>query len=68
MVVVYNMLVHCSMIPEVPLNENKLCMSYLLAGTLDYFVRVQSARTAVGHDKEGRIIVVQVGGKTGLSG
>jgi len=39
-----------------------------IAGTLDYFVRVQSARTAVGHDKEGRIIVVQVDGKTGRSG
>ena len=56
------------MIPDLPLNENKPCMSDLLAGTLDYFVRVQSARTAVGQDKEGRIIVVQVDGKTGRSG
>lgn len=38
------------------------------SGTLDYFVRVKSARTAVGRDKEGRVIVVQVDGKTGHSG
>ena len=56
------------MIPELSLNENKPCMSCRLTGTLDYFVRVQSARTAVGQDKDGRIIVVQVDGKTGHSG
>ena len=37
-------------------------------GTLEYFSSVQSARTAIGHDTHGRIVIVQVDGKTGQSG
>ncbi|KAI0215481.1 N-acetylglucosamine-1-phosphodiester alpha-N-acetylglucosaminidase [Lamellibrachia satsuma] len=44
------------------------CSDSQESGTLDYFVNVKSGRTAVGHDKEGRIIVVQVDGKTGHRG
>ena len=43
-------------------------MSYLLAGTLAYFAGMKSGRAAVGHDKEGRIIIVQVDGKSGSTG
>ena len=35
-----------------------------IAGTLNRFVDVMSARTAVGHDKQGRVIMAHVDGKT----
>ncbi len=41
---------------------------FFVAGTLQYFADVQSARLALGHDRQGRIIVVEVDGKTGDSG
>ncbi|KAH9499715.1 hypothetical protein Btru_077652 [Bulinus truncatus] len=37
-------------------------------GTLERFVDVMSARTAVGHDKQGKIHMVQIDGKTHLYG
>ncbi|XP_078485366.1 N-acetylglucosamine-1-phosphodiester alpha-N-acetylglucosaminidase-like, partial [Ciona intestinalis] len=37
-------------------------------GTLRYFSDVQSARTAIGHDKHGRVVLVQVDGQTGARG
>lgn len=37
-------------------------------GTLKKFATVQSARTAVGHDKDGRVIIVQIDGKTNHRG
>ena len=41
---------------------------FSLAGTLQYFASVMSARTVVGHDKEGRVVFVQADGKTGENG
>ena len=40
----------------------------MLSGTLDRFIGVVSARTAVGHDAEGRVLMVQVDGKTDQRG
>ncbi|ESO95068.1 hypothetical protein LOTGIDRAFT_188920, partial [Lottia gigantea] len=37
-------------------------------GTIETFIEVQSARSAVGHDKDGRVIMVQVDGKTNARG
>ena len=37
-------------------------------GTLQEFANVMSGRTAVGHDKSGRVIIVQVDGKTNHRG
>lgn len=37
-------------------------------GTLEYFASVMSARTVVGHDREGRVIFMQADGKTGENG
>ncbi|XP_076470392.1 N-acetylglucosamine-1-phosphodiester alpha-N-acetylglucosaminidase-like [Babylonia areolata] len=37
-------------------------------GTLDRFISVVSARTAVGHDAQGRVLMVQVDGKTDKQG
>ncbi|XP_046585412.1 LOW QUALITY PROTEIN: N-acetylglucosamine-1-phosphodiester alpha-N-acetylglucosaminidase-like [Haliotis rubra] len=37
-------------------------------GTLREFATVKSARVAVGHDKDGRILIAQVDGKTGSLG
>nr|CAB3264196.1 N-acetylglucosamine-1-phosphodiester alpha-N-acetylglucosaminidase-like [Phallusia mammillata] len=37
-------------------------------GTLKFFADVQSARTAIGHDKQGRIVFVQVDGQTKTRG
>lgn len=37
--------------------------SYFI-GSLDMFTNVKSARTAIGHDKEGRVIILQVNGWT----
>ncbi|XP_076370928.1 N-acetylglucosamine-1-phosphodiester alpha-N-acetylglucosaminidase-like isoform X2 [Tachypleus tridentatus] len=33
-------------------------------GTVEKFINVLSARTVVGHDKEGRVVIVQIDGKT----
>ena len=37
-------------------------------GTLKKFANVLSARTAVGHDKNGQVVIVQVDGKTNVRG
>lgn len=37
-------------------------------GALRYFVDVISARTAVGHDAAGRVVLVQIDGQTGVRG
>ncbi|XP_041843799.1 N-acetylglucosamine-1-phosphodiester alpha-N-acetylglucosaminidase isoform X2 [Melanotaenia boesemani] len=37
-------------------------------GQLQYFTDVVSARTAVGHDKEGKLILFQIDGQTGVRG
>ena len=37
-------------------------------GHLQYFADVISARTALGHDAAGRVIMAQVNGKTGTQG
>ena len=37
-------------------------------GTLQTFASVKSARTAVGHDKDGRVLIMQVDGKTDRNG
>ena len=37
-------------------------------GHLQYFAEVISARTAIGHDREGRVVIGQVNGKTGQRG
>ncbi|XP_013791601.1 N-acetylglucosamine-1-phosphodiester alpha-N-acetylglucosaminidase-like [Limulus polyphemus] len=37
-------------------------------GTVEKFVNVISARTVVGHDKEGRVVIVQIDGKTFYDG
>lgn len=39
-----------------------------MTGTLEYFASVMSARTVVGHDREGRVIFMQADGKTGENG
>ncbi|XP_062571545.1 N-acetylglucosamine-1-phosphodiester alpha-N-acetylglucosaminidase-like [Saccostrea cucullata] len=44
------------------------CSDMEETGTLDYFASVMSARTIVGHDKEGRVIFMQADGKTGENG
>lgn len=38
------------------------------SGTMEQFVSVLSARSAVGHDKDGNIIFVQIDGKSGVDG
>lgn len=51
--------------------NNKKCIDLkknVFAGTLQYFASVMSARTVVGHDKEGRVVFVQADGKTGENG
>ncbi|XP_047217402.1 N-acetylglucosamine-1-phosphodiester alpha-N-acetylglucosaminidase [Girardinichthys multiradiatus] len=40
------------------------CSEIQETGSLRYFVDVVSARTAVGHDKEGRLILFQIDGQT----
>uniref|UniRef100_T1J4Y3 EGF-like domain-containing protein n=1 Tax=Strigamia maritima TaxID=126957 RepID=T1J4Y3_STRMM len=37
-------------------------------GSFQQFIRVISARTAVGHDKDGRVILLHIDGKTGIEG
>ena len=38
------------------------------AGTLKQFATVLSSRTAIGHDKEGRVVIMQADGKTNHNG
>lgn len=47
-------------------NESKKaeCRDTQETGTMDLFANVLSARTALGHDKEGRVVIVQIDGKT----
>ena len=44
------------------------CQDTEETGTLKKFAEVLSGRTAVGHDKDGRVIIVQVDGKTNYRG
>lgn len=44
------------------------CQKNEETGSMDYFFDVLSARTIIGHDEKGRIIIVQVDGKTGYHG
>ena len=44
------------------------CRDTQTTGTLQRFASVVSARTLVGHDYEGRLIIVQVDGKTDKQG
>ncbi|XP_014773319.1 N-acetylglucosamine-1-phosphodiester alpha-N-acetylglucosaminidase isoform X2 [Octopus bimaculoides] len=44
------------------------CSESQESGNIQRFVSVISARNAVGHDKEGRVIMVQVDGETGKHG
>jgi exopolysaccharide biosynthesis protein len=41
---------------------------FLFSGTLQKFIDVLSARVAVGHDKDGRVVIVQIDGKTSVKG
>ncbi|XP_041104705.1 N-acetylglucosamine-1-phosphodiester alpha-N-acetylglucosaminidase [Polyodon spathula] len=52
------------------INESKAaeCKKTQETGTFDKFVDVVSARTAVGHDREGRLILIHVDGQTGDRG
>lgn len=47
-------------------NESKTaeCRDTEETGSMDVFADVLSARTALGHDKEGRVMIVQIDGKT----
>lgn len=40
------------------------CSGTQETGSLETFATVTSARTLVGHDKEGRVVILQVEGKT----
>ena len=44
------------------------CRDTETTGSLDRFASVLSARTLVGHDKDGRLMIVQVDGKTDHQG
>lgn len=48
------------------INESKKaeCRETEETGSLDLFADVLSARTALGHDKQGRVVIVQIDGKT----
>ncbi|KAF8782682.1 N-acetylglucosamine-1-phosphodiester like protein [Argiope bruennichi] len=37
-------------------------------GPMDHFINILSARSAVGHDEDGNVIIVQVDGKSGVDG
>lgn len=47
--------------------ENKT-VSHIFTGNFHTFVNVVSARTAVGHDAEGRLILFHFDGQTGVRG
>ena len=44
------------------------CSDVQETGSLEYFSTVLSGRTAIGHDADGQLVIVQVEGKTGQSG
>lgn len=44
------------------------CQDTEETGTMDLFASVVSARTALGHDRQGRVVIVQVDGKTNRRG
>ncbi|NXC30730.1 NAGPA acetylglucosaminidase, partial [Campylorhamphus procurvoides] len=51
---------------EVYINESRTaeCGDTQTTGTFDKFINVISARTAVGHDRQGRLVLVHVDGQT----
>ncbi|NXL99673.1 NAGPA acetylglucosaminidase, partial [Tyrannus savana] len=51
---------------EVYVNESRMaeCGDTQTTGTFDKFINVISARTAVGHDRQGRLVLVHVDGQT----
>ncbi|XP_027745426.1 N-acetylglucosamine-1-phosphodiester alpha-N-acetylglucosaminidase [Empidonax traillii] len=51
---------------EVYVNESRMaeCGDTQTTGTFDKFIDVISARTAVGHDRQGRLVLVHVDGQT----
>ncbi|KAF4798530.1 N-acetylglucosamine-1-phosphodiester alpha-N-acetylglucosaminidase [Turdus rufiventris] len=51
---------------EVYINQSRVaeCGDTQTTGTFDKFINVISARTAVGHDRQGRLILVHVDGQT----
>ncbi|XP_075710308.1 N-acetylglucosamine-1-phosphodiester alpha-N-acetylglucosaminidase isoform X2 [Rhinoderma darwinii] len=49
-------------------SESIECDKTQNTGSFEYFVNVTSARTAVGHDKDGRLILFHVDGQTGTRG
>ncbi|NWS98674.1 NAGPA acetylglucosaminidase, partial [Mionectes macconnelli] len=51
---------------EVYINESQVaeCGDTQTTGTFDKFINVISARTAVGHDRQGRLVLVHVDGQT----
>uniref|UniRef100_A0A8C5MDY0 N-acetylglucosamine-1-phosphodiester alpha-N-acetylglucosaminidase n=1 Tax=Leptobrachium leishanense TaxID=445787 RepID=A0A8C5MDY0_9ANUR len=55
---------------EIYIKESKLaeCDKTQDTGSFDYFVDVISARTAVGHDKDGRLVLFHVDGQTSARG
>ena len=55
---------------KIYINQSKKaeCADTEETGTMDRFFNVVSARSAIGHDKEGRIIIVTVDGKTDKEG
>ncbi|XP_032827150.2 N-acetylglucosamine-1-phosphodiester alpha-N-acetylglucosaminidase isoform X2 [Petromyzon marinus] len=52
------------------INESRVveCGDTQETGTFDRFISVVSARTAVGHDREGRVVLVQIDGQTDARG
>ncbi|XP_015271119.1 PREDICTED: N-acetylglucosamine-1-phosphodiester alpha-N-acetylglucosaminidase [Gekko japonicus] len=55
---------------EVYVNQSRdlECSKTQTTGTFDTFIHTISARTAVGHDKEGRLVLLHVDGQTGGRG
>nr|XP_015213041.1 PREDICTED: N-acetylglucosamine-1-phosphodiester alpha-N-acetylglucosaminidase [Lepisosteus oculatus] len=55
---------------EVYINESKIaeCEKTQETGTFDTFINVVSARTAVGHDKNGRLVLFHIDGQTNTRG
>ncbi|XP_077172614.1 N-acetylglucosamine-1-phosphodiester alpha-N-acetylglucosaminidase isoform X2 [Paroedura picta] len=55
---------------EVYVNQSRAveCSETQKTGTFDTFINTLSARTAVGHDREGRLVLVHVDGQTGGRG
>uniref|UniRef100_A0A8C5UFF6 N-acetylglucosamine-1-phosphodiester alpha-N-acetylglucosaminidase n=1 Tax=Malurus cyaneus samueli TaxID=2593467 RepID=A0A8C5UFF6_9PASS len=55
---------------EVYINQSRVaeCGDTQTTGTFDKFINVISARTAVGHDRQGRLVLVHVDGQTEYRG